>query len=126
MKFFAVLLFVILCYSSVADAHEWTPTYFQWKPSYVNGISTTKMKIRNARKGVDYYEIQVLDSEMNPLKFAATERIIYVPYLGRRTVDIYIPDNIIPQAMYACTRSKIRKDGQSKTFISSRICSKAK
>jgi len=84
------------------------------------------MKLRNARKDVEYYEIQVLDAEMNPLRFAANERIMYVPHLNRKTVDVYIPNNSIPQAVYICSRSKIRKDRQSKTFISSRICSKVK
>lgn len=126
MKPFAFLIFIILCYSSVADAHEWTPTYFQWRPSYVEGISTTTMKLRNARKGVVYYELSVLDSEMNPIRFAASSRILYVPYLRRASVDIYVPTKIVDQAVYICSRSKIRKDGQSKTFISSRICSKVK
>lgn len=126
MKPFAFLIFIILCYSSVADAHEWTPTYFQWRPSYVEGISTTTMKLRNARKGVVYYELSVLDSEMNPIRFAASSRILYVPYLRRASVDIYVPTKIVEQAVYICSRSKIRKDGQSKTFISSRICSKVK
>lgn len=126
MKPFAFLIFIILCYSSVADAHEWTPTYFQWRPSYVEGISTTTMKLRNARKGVVYYELSVLDSEMNPIRFAASSRILYVPYLRRASVDIYVPTKKVDQAVYICSRSKIRKDGQSKTFISSRICSKVK
>lgn len=84
------------------------------------------MKLRNARKGVVYYELSVLDSEMNPIRFAASSRILYVPYLRRASVDIYVPTKKVDQAVYICSRSKIRKDGQSKTFISSRICSKVK
>lgn len=84
------------------------------------------MTLFNGRKDVDYYEIQVLDADMNPVPFATGERIFNVGHLSRKVVDVYISSKDEDRAIYVCSRSKSIEDNGSRTILSSRICSKSK
>ena len=84
------------------------------------------MKLFNSRGDVDYYEIQVLDSDFNSVPFASSERIVNVKHLKRKVVDVYISTADVKRAVYICSRSKSLADNESKTVVASRICSKSK
>ena len=92
----------------------------------MDNVLTTTMMLWNSRQDVEYYELQVLDAEMEPIRFATNEKIIRVPYLKRKTVNVYISARDKDRAVYVCSRSKILADNDSRTVVSSRICSKAK
>jgi hypothetical protein len=97
-----------------------------WEDSYMTGIVQTRMSLFNTRKDVDYYEVQVLDVNMNPIDFATTDQIIHTPHLKRRSVDIYIRRTDIDRAVYICSVSKLLVAGNTGASVSSRICSKVK
>ena len=44
------------------------------------------MQILNKREDVSYYELEVLDAQMKPVAFAATQKIVEVEYLKRKDV----------------------------------------
>lgn len=121
-----LLLLIALFISGSAMAHQWTPTYPQLESSYVSGIVKAKMELFNSRKDVQYYEIGVFDSNWNAVPFAVESRIIQVPYLGRKTVDVHIREQDIARATYICSLSKLLSGGSNITMVSSKICSKIK
>jgi len=84
------------------------------------------MKLFNSRGDVEYYEIQVLDKDFNPVPFASSERIFNVGHLKRKVVDVYISTTDVERAVYICSRSKSLAGNESKTVVASRICSKSK
>jgi len=120
------LLLVLIFISGSVSAHQWTPTYPEFRPSYVDGVLTTKMKLFNTRQDVDYYEIQVMDEDMRPVDFATTDRIVHAPYLSKRIVDVYIGAHDQGRVMYVCTMSKLLVAGSNGTSVASRVCSKVK
>ena len=117
---------LLLLFSGSVSAHQWTPTYPVWRPSYVEDVSVVTMKLFNSRGDIDYYEIQVLDKDFNPVPFASSERIFNVGHLNRKVVDVYISSADIERAVYICSRSKSLSGFESKTIVASRICSKSK
>ena len=120
-------LFVMFCLISVGvSAHEQTPTYVKFKTSYVQGVVSSEIKIFNKRKDAQYYEIQVLNSDMEPVPFATNEKIVRVPYLKKKVVEVFVPRKDIDRVTYICSKSRELRSSKSKTVISSRICSKAK
>ena len=120
------LLLALLIASGSVSAHQWTPTYPMWKTSYMDGIVQTRMNIFNTRQDVDYFEVGVFDVNMNPVDFAVSDRILHVPYLKRRTVDVYIRGLDVDRVVYICSVSKLLVAGNTGASVSSRICSKAK
>lgn len=123
------LLFVILSLfssASVGVAHEMTPTYPTLEPSYMDGVYQISMNLFNAREEVEYYEIGVYDDEWNPIPFAATNRIIHVPYHSRATFDVYLRKADKDKVTYICTLSRLKKEDVDQSAIASRICSKIK
>jgi hypothetical protein len=119
-------LIILLLLPIAVEAHQWTPTYPEMRPSFVEGVRTTQMRLFNKRKDVRYYEIQVLDSDFNPVRFATNEKIVFVDYLKTKTIDVYVPNKAIRERLYICSVSKQVKQGASKTVVASRICSKTK
>ena len=115
-----LLLFV----SGYASAHELTPTYPKLSQSYVPGVLETKVQIWNARVDVEYFKVEVTDSEWNPVPFITSEKILRVKHLGRQDIKIFLPSDT--SATYICTRSMIQKGQRQKTVISSKVCSKIK
>ena len=119
-------LALILLLSCGAQAHEWTPTYYEWEPSYISGVVVTKMKLFNRREDVNYYEVEVLDQNMNPVPFVTQDQIVNVEYLDRAKLEIYIRNEDRSRVVYVCSRSKFIGTDESKAVVSSRICSKVK
>jgi len=122
----SVILSILLMLPVLSQAHQWTPTYPTWRPSYVEDVLVTSMTIFNGREEVDYYEIQVLDKDMEPVPFATGDRIFQVGHQKRKVVDVYISSKDEKRAVYICSRSKSLMDDYSTTIVSSRICSKSK
>lgn len=109
---------------TTAHAHEWTPTYPKFEPSFMDGIMVTTMKLFNKREEVEYYAIDVYDEEWNPVPFAASEQLIEMGYLEQKQIDIYIREVDCDRIEYICTTSRLLVDNELSSGINSRICSK--
>jgi len=112
--------------TSSAIAHELTPTYPELKPSYIDEVSVTTMKMWNRRNDVQYYEIGVFDKEWNPVPFATPARLLKLEYLEHKSFEIYIRDKDANRVEYICTISKQLKEDVKSSGIKSRICSRMK
>ena len=121
-----VLLAAAMLFGSMAAAHELTPTYPKFNPSYLTGISVTTMKLWNRREDASYYELALYDEEWLPLPFAATDKLIKLEYLESKSFEVYIRDSDLNKLEYICTTSKLLKDDVDSTGITSRICSRVK
>lgn len=108
------------------SAHEQVPTYPELKPSYVQGVLSTTLVLFNKREDIRYYEISVFDSQWNKLEFATSSRIIEVPYQKQLSFDVFVRSKDRKKVTYICTESKLTKQQQTTTVVSSRICSKIK
>jgi uncharacterized membrane protein len=84
------------------------------------------MTLFNAREDVNYYEIEVLDANMEPMDFATPRRIIEVEHTKKVKVDIYIREQDKDKTVYICSKSKLLAGKNTATVVSSRICSKLK
>lgn len=124
MKYIA-LLAIFFC--GGVTAHQWTPTYPELRQSYIQGIDTTDMVLYNTRDDVDYYQIQVLDVEFNPIAFAidsGQSNTVNVQFRKRKKVSVYVPSNQSGRVVYVCSKSLILKENETASVLSSRICSK--
>lgn len=110
--------------ASSAAAHEMTPTYFKFEPSYVDGVYVTTINLWNRRNDVEYYEISVLDQMWSKIPFASRDRIIKIPHLSREKIDIYIKQDDVENVQFICTASKQLKSDVQSTGIRSMICSR--
>lgn len=126
MKYLGYAAAVLLILSQTAAAHEFTPTYPTFKPSYIEGVYSTTMTLFNKRQDVDYYEITVFDKDWNKIPFAMTNRIINIPYLGKKDFDIFIRNKDKPNVEFICSTSKVIKNDTRSTDVTSRICSRVK
>lgn len=115
-----------LLISSSADAHEMTPTYPEFKYSYVEGVLSTSITLFNRREDVSYYEIGVFDEDFNNIPFATNDRIVEIRYLQTKTFEIYIRKKDETRVEYICTTSKNLKEDVTTSGITSRICSRIK
>ena len=122
LKYFIVGLMLAL----PAYGHEMVPTYPRLEQSHMDNILKATMKMFNKRADVEYYEIGVFDKDFNPVPFVSAYNVFKLEYLGHVTFDIYIRAQDRDKAVYVCSRSKIRKDSNTKTAIASKICSKFK
>jgi hypothetical protein len=112
--------------SAGVKSHQWTPTYPDLERSHIKNVRMVNMELWNKREEVQFYELKVFDSEWRPVPFATTERVVEVPYLKRKKIQIYIREIDASRVTYICSRSKIVKEDVDATPISSRICSKIK
>jgi len=117
-------LLLLLLVSGSAMAHQLTPTYPKLKNSYVEGVLETKVQLWNARADVEYFKIEVTDKDWNPVPFITNEEILYLNYLDRQDIEIFLPGDT--SAVYICTRSLLQKGNAQKSIISSKVCSKIK
>jgi hypothetical protein len=115
-----------MVFGSWANAHEMTPTYPKLSISHIDGLYKTTMEMFNKRNDVEYYEIGVFDENFKPIPFVSSYDIIKIRYLGHVTFDIYIRKEDINRTKYICSRSKLRKDSNKRTIMTSKICSKIK
>ncbi len=102
----SVILSLLLC-TSVA-AHEMTPTYPKWNPSYIEGVHKTTMEMFNTRTDVQYYEIGVFDEEWKPIHFVTDYKILKLDYLNHVKFDVYISSKNKDKAEYICSLSKLK------------------
>ena len=84
------------------------------------------MLLWNSRADNFYYTFEVFDKDFIPIKFGTPERTVYVGYLERKTINIYIREIDIERAVYVCSRSRIVKQNETASLVASRICSKIK
>jgi len=119
-----IIMFLLVSFPALA--HEMTPTYPKLEPSHLDNVYMVTMEMFNKRDDVEYYEIGVFDKEWNPIPFVTSYKIIRLRYLGHVSFDVYIRKQDVSRAEYICSKSKLRKDGNTKTAISSRICSRFK
>ena len=124
MKYYAIA--AAMFFANIAAAHEMTPAYPEFKPSYFDGILHTKLKLWNRREDASYYEIGVYDEEWNKIPFAAVDIVIRVDYLQTKTFDLYIREADLNKVEFICTTSKLLKDEVNFTGITSKICSRVK
>lgn len=92
----------------------------------MGGISKASLTFFNRREDARFYEIQVFDEGWNKVDFATESKIIEVGYLERKNIDVYVKENGKYKPMYICTTSKLEKENETATIISSRVCSKIK
>jgi hypothetical protein len=109
-----------------AVAHQFTPTYPKFAPSFVDGVVGTKMELFNKRQDAEYYELDVYDANWKPLPFASENKLINIRYLETKPVNVYIKVQDLSRVVYICTESRLRKQDAKDTVISSKICSKVK
>jgi len=107
-----------------ASAHEMTPAYPEVKTSHVKNVVKVEMSLFNSREEIRYYQIDLFDLNWMNIPFSTTYRIMQVEYKEHKAFDVYIRKRDMPEAVYLCTTSKVRKTNQSRTLISSRICSR--
>ncbi len=123
MKFVVILLAAIGGY---VNAHQWTPTHPEVRPSHVEGLYTTRMHLFNGREEINYYSVRVFDKDWFPVPFAAVPSLIRTKYLEHHSSDIYIRRVDLKRAYYICSKSKILSTVEDPSIIASRICSKIK
>lgn len=108
-------------------AHELTPTYPKLTPSYIPGVMSTHVVLWNARQEIDFYKVDVLDADMNPVSFIATGGDLKkVDYLGRAHIEIFVREEDQDKATYICTESRLRKGSVQRSLVASKVCSKIK
>ena len=120
------MVLVIVGIGNSAHAHDMTPTYPKLTYSHLDGVVKTTMSLFNKRQDVQHYEIKVFDKDFQPIPFVTSQSVIKLDYLSKTTFDIYIRKADASRATYICSLSKLKKDANVRTAVSSRICSKIK
>jgi hypothetical protein len=124
MKKFLVIVLAMFC--GPALGHEMSPTYVEFKPSYIQNVLETNIEIFNKREDVDYYQVEVYDKDWKPVVFVTNTKIVNIKYLEKKSIDVYIKESDKDGVVYVCSLSRFIKDNVTKTNVSSRICSKVK
>jgi hypothetical protein len=124
MKKFLVIVLAMFC--DPALGHEMSPTYVEFKPSYIQNVLETNIEIFNKREDVDYYQVEVYDKDWKPVVFVTNTKIVNIKYLEKKSIDVYIKESDKDGVVYVCSLSRFIKDNVTKTNVSSRICSKVK
>ena len=119
-----VILWLLLC-GSVA-AHDMTPTYPEWKMSFIPSANMTTMQIFNKRADVEWYQIGVFDKEWNSIPFVTRYKILNIKHLQRVKFDVYVNKKNSELVEYICSTSKLRGNDNFKPIVESRICSRFK
>lgn len=117
-------IIAFLAWASYVTAHEMTPAYPEVKMSHVKNVLKVEMSLFNSREEIKYYQIDLFDLNWMPIPFSTTYRIMKVDYKEHRAFDVYIRKRDLPEAVYLCTTSKVRKTNVSRTLVSSKICSR--
>jgi hypothetical protein len=118
------VIFCLLLIGGSSNAHQFLPTYPKFQTSFVEGVVYTKMELFNKRKEIEYYQLSVYDKDWNSLPFATQSKIVRIDYLQTKEIEIYIKQEDLKNIMYICSESKVKKESEQNTVISSRICSK--
>ena len=120
----SVILWVLL--SSSVVAHDMTPTYPEWKMSFIPSAKMTTMQIFNKRADVEWYQIGVFDKEWNSIPFVTRYKILNIKHLQRVKFDVYVNKTNADLAEYICSTSKLRGNDDFKPIVESKICSRFK
>lgn len=127
MRFYYTFLVLALMLGGQASAHQFTPTYPKLEQAFVDGVLQTKMELFNKRQDAEYYEIGVFDGNWQPVTFASSDsKLLRVGYLETKSIDVYIKAQDAKRAVYICTESRLFRDSNKRSLISSKICSKIK
>ena len=118
------LTIAFLVWGACATSHEMTPAYPEVKPSHVKNVVKVQMTLFNSREEIKYYQIDLFDLNWMNIPFSTPYRIMKVEYKEHKAFDVYIRKRDMPEAVYLCTTSKVKKTNQSRTLISSRVCSR--
>jgi hypothetical protein len=118
------LTIAFLVWGACATSHEMTPAYPEVKMSHVKNVVKVEMSLFNSREEIRYYQIDLFDLNWMNIPFSTTYRILKVEYKEHKAFDVYIRKRDMAEAVYLCTTSKVKKTNQSRTLISSRICSR--
>ena len=94
--------------------------------SFIPTAKMTTMQIFNKRADVQWYQIDIFDSEWQPVPFVTRYKIVNVKHLKRVRFDVYISDNNLKEAEYICSTSKLRGNDNFKPIVESKICSRFK
>jgi hypothetical protein len=119
----SILIFGLAC--GPAMAHELTPTYPEFRRSFMDGISVTTMELYNAREEVDIYKISVHTENWERIPFASASNVIKVLHNERYTFDVYVRNADLDRIEFICTVSS-NPENQEDTEIASRVCSRVK
>ena len=103
-------IIAFLVWASYVTAHEMTPAYPEVKMSHVKNVVKVEMSLFNSREEIKYYQIDLFDLNWMPIPFSTTYRIMKVDYKEHKAFDVYIRKRDLPEAVYLCTTSKVRKD----------------
>ena len=123
---FSVFIAIFLTCALSVKAHEMVPTYPKLEPSHIQGLYKTKVTIFNKRPEVEYYEIGVFTEDWESIPFVSTYKIFPVPFLSTVTNELFIRNIDRKKVRYICSKSKLRRSYETRTIVSSRICSKIK
>lgn len=121
-----IVFAMLVAFCGPAMAHEMSPTYLEFTPSYVNDVLKTTIEIFNRREDVNYYEVEVFDKDRNLIPFVTPAKVVNIEYLEKKSIDVYIKQSDKDRTVYVCTLSRFIKEDKTKTNVSSRICSKIK
>jgi len=116
--------FIILFLAFGVQAHQMSPTYPEWTPSYMEDIYKTRVRIFNKREDVKYFQIGVFDKDFKPLPFVTQYHLRGVLFNSYATFDIYINKDVMKDATYVCSESMLTDVVSS--GVVSKICSKFK
>ena len=106
------VLVLMILFTTAVRAHEMVPTYPKLEPSFMTGLQKVTMTM--------------FTSDWNPIPFVSQFKVYKIPYLSTVTFDIFIRDEDKSNVTYICSQSKLRKTIETRTAVSSRICSKVK
>ena len=122
---YSKISFIFLALTLSAQAHDMTPAYPSFLPSYIVGVSKTKMHLFNKRSDANFFEISVYDQVWKSIPFASNNKIIEVRHTRKKSFDVYIKDEDLNRVTYICTTSKLLKQ-KNVPLIATEICSKVK
>lgn len=105
-------------------AHQMSPTYPEWSDSYIDNVSTSRVRVFNKRENVRFYEIGVFDKNFKPIPFVTQYHLRGINFNQYATFDIYINNKYKKDAVYVCSESMLQ-DVKSSGVVS-KICSKFK
>jgi hypothetical protein len=110
-----------ICSSSRND------TYIPEVANFIHkGVHKTTMRLFNKREDVEFYEVGVFTEEWKPIPFVTDYKIMKLDYLKSVKFDVYINSSNKDKAEYICSLSKLRGNGETKTMVATKICSRFK
>ena len=102
-----------------------SPGRIQAAPSFAGqGFWEAEFNLSNRRDDASYYEISVIDNEMNEIPFATNRKVMFLEYEQFEQVTIFIRREDINKTHAVCTRSVWPVGTTDRPMIASKICSR--